>query len=1276
MTLITATTAATSTFAINNNWTSVCWSPELCLFAAVASTGYGNRVAISIDGYTWKIKKSAADNNWTSICWSSELSLFAVVASSGTGNRVMTSSDGSNWISKTSASNNNWTSVCWSPELMLFIAVSSDTTNNIIMKSSDGITWTSVTSPADNNWTSVIWISDLYIFAACASTGTNRLMYSLDGTNWNLLSTPSNNSWNCISWDYINSRLILISPESTNNIAISDIFKPNSNNCILGGLIQTDKATGYVSLCSYTTPTYQFEYTDNLLNSLYFYNSNSSNIYASLGVNIEGSLVVNTSNNKPILNIINHNGVDSGLALNGTLILATSTVLNSLTNITSGSAIASTPIAVDNNYNIIGLNQLSCTSLTLANPFNTITPGIAKALCPLITDSNINISNINKMSTNSLQINNININSKYNTLENNVMYNNTINLTSAINLNVYGRLQALLWIAELNKGIAVQYNGNELCYVSTTTNGTSWTTTSTAISVIQYCNSLIWSPTLNLCVATSISGSTISISSDLKTWTSITGFPYTEWKGCWFASANLFVIFGTNINTTFAIWTSPDGINWTGRNGPSGVQILNVAFKCCMSVGAPINKIFACAGSNIYYSSNGITWYTSSTVSTLVNIVYSPSLNLYIGHIGSNVFKTSSDALTWSSSVTGIGIPSVGCINFTYISSLDLFVATLDGGVKIVVSKNLTNWNVICNWNNIYKGIGLENKKIQAIQWAPSLNRFIFGTNFEYGNSSVAGDAIMGYTSSNQLSTKTYSDSDVSNTIDISNLNKAVKQSTGTVYNSLNTWYTRNSTADVNWRSVCWSSQMELFVAVGELQPYSYNGIMTSTDGKTWTQPGAQPTRAWTCVCYSPSLNRFVVLGNSTEVDNICFSDNGSNWTSYFGASTNSWTSVCWSPELTLFVAVASSGTGNRVMTSPNGLAWTSRTSVADNNWTSVCWSSELTLFVAVASSGTGNRVMTSPDGINWTSRTSIADNNWTSVCWNSDMYLFVAVASSGIGNRIMTSIDGITWVSQYSPADYSWNSIIYVMELNCCVAISNNTTNTTQNAIMISSNCYDWKLLSYRNSTSWTSICWSKEYAMFVTVSNTGTTNRVNNSKMAYNSTKNTIIANPNTINVNNSNGRVGLGVAAPAYQLQLSTDSAAKAATSTWTVSSDERLKNNIVDADLDMCYNNINDLRLVRYTWKDDVYTTEQVSDRSKLGWIAQEVETVFPKAVEKHDMHGYEDCRTLNNDQIIASLYGCIQKLIQKCETRQNTIDDLKSKYTELNTVFDNLEFVTE
>ena len=78
------------------------------------------------------------------------------------------------------------------------------------------------------------------------------------------------------------------------------------------------------------------------------------------------------------------------------------------------------------------------------------------------------------------------------------------------------------------------------------------------------------------------------------------------------------------------------------------------------------------------------------------------------------------------------------------------------------------------------------------------------------------------------------------------------------------------------------------------------------------------------------------------------------------------------------------------------------------------------------------------------------------------------------------------------------------------------------------------------------------------------------------------------------------------------------------------------------------------LKRYTWKDDVYTEEQVHDRSKLGWIAQDVESVFPKAVEQKEMFGYEDCKTLNADQIYATMYGAIQKLIQKVEYLESQI----------------------
>ena len=39
----------------------------------------------------WTIRVSAADNKWNSVCWSPELGLFAAVANTGVGNRVMTS---------------------------------------------------------------------------------------------------------------------------------------------------------------------------------------------------------------------------------------------------------------------------------------------------------------------------------------------------------------------------------------------------------------------------------------------------------------------------------------------------------------------------------------------------------------------------------------------------------------------------------------------------------------------------------------------------------------------------------------------------------------------------------------------------------------------------------------------------------------------------------------------------------------------------------------------------------------------------------------------------------------------------------------------------------------------------------------------------------------------------------------------------------------------------------------------------------------------------------
>ncbi|PNH01352.1 hypothetical protein TSOC_012772 [Tetrabaena socialis] len=142
--------------------------------------------------------------------------------------------------------------------------------------------------------------------------------------------------------------------------------------------------------------------------------------------------------------------------------------------------------------------------------------------------------------------------------------------------------------------------------------------------------------------------------------------------------------------------------------------------------------------------------------------------------------------------------------------------------------------------------------------------------------------------------------------------------------------------------------------------------------------------------------------------------------------------------------------------------------------------------------------------------------------------------------------------------------------------------------------------------------------------------------------------------------NGNLGLGTTAPNYQLELSLDNAGKPSSSTWTVTSDERVKQDIEVADLDRCYDIIKNLDLKRYTWDSNYLDATAVADRSKLGWIAQDVETVFPKAVDTIERYGFSNFKTLNVDQIYAALYGSVKKLQQVTESLQLQVADLQAQ----------------
>ena len=158
-----------------------------------------------------------------------------------------------------------------------------------------------------------------------------------------------------------------------------------------------------------------------------------------------------------------------------------------------------------------------------------------------------------------------------------------------------------------------------------------------------------------------------------------------------------------------------------------------------------------------------------------------------------------------------------------------------------------------------------------------------------------------------------------------------------------------------------------------------------------------------------------------------------------------------------------------------------------------------------------------------------------------------------------------------------------------------------------------------------------------------------------------------------------------------QIAGEFAIKAGASIWQSGSDERYKENIVDADLDICYNNIKSLKLKRFKYKEEVYR-DPSSDTTKLGFLAQEVETIFPKSVTNIELTTWvnysgkseilgsdgvtkikpgdrvqdvlagsvvvDDFKTMNEEQILRSMYGAFKKMQEKIESLEAKVKVLE------------------
>ena len=147
---------------------------------------------------------------------------------------------------------------------------------------------------------------------------------------------------------------------------------------------------------------------------------------------------------------------------------------------------------------------------------------------------------------------------------------------------------------------------------------------------------------------------------------------------------------------------------------------------------------------------------------------------------------------------------------------------------------------------------------------------------------------------------------------------------------------------------------------------------------------------------------------------------------------------------------------------------------------------------------------------------------------------------------------------------------------------------------------------------------------------------------------------------------GSVGIGTTNPEYQLDVrgniysSTGGFTQSGLTTWTVLSDRRIKENVVKASYEKCLDNVKNIELYNFNFKENYVST---NDRHQLGFIAQEVQAVYPKAVEVGKIisnleEKIDDLLTLNTTQIDYTLYGAVKGLIQKMENIKIKIEQIK------------------
>jgi hypothetical protein len=460
------------------------------------------------------------------------------------------------------------------------------------------------------------------------------------------------------------------------------------------------------------------------------------------------------------------------------------------------------------------------------------------------------------------------------------------------------------------------------------------------------------------------------------------------------------------------------------------------------------------------------------TTDGMFSVAWSPEAGVFVAVSGDSraYFYISRDGVNWFTQTIAAAATTWGAVAWS--PELRLFAVTNQStNTQVATSPDGINWSPRTSTANI---------TVRSLIWSKERSLFV-----GVGNSQTFVTSTNGLVWRTHVLPVSLSCEDVVWAPELG-IFLAVAQTSTTIVASENgiLWATRSLLATQNstWRSVTWSPELRLLVAVASA---GANGrLMTSSDGISWTSRTVVAEQ-WFYVRWVREIGLFVALAGATTNRLYMTSSDGINWTTRMHGRTGiDWRAFAFSPQLRRFVGVGTTTPADimycdvdpsaPMIDTTNEIPWTLRSSPANNQWRSVAWLPERRRVVAVSATGTNTRVMISDtSGDSWEVRTPAANNAWNSVVWVPEASRLVAVSGGpGSGTRVMVSDDfGDTWQTRSSPVDNTWQAVVWLQEVRRLVAVS--SLGSLDNVMISTDNGDTWTTRSTLPNGTWKSVSW-----------------------------------------------------------------------------------------------------------------------------------------------------------------------------------------------------------